>query len=91
MHPTVAFLGGTMLIWLLIHAARRGRAWDNRRLSALILALLALVFTLGLFDVLLLAPVWIQVLHLAAADTLWTALVVLTARLVLVPVEVEQQ
>jgi cytochrome c oxidase assembly protein subunit 15 len=29
----------------------------------------------------LLAPLWVQVAHLLAADTLWASLVVLTARL----------
>jgi heme a synthase len=39
---------------------------------------------LGVF---LLAPVWLQVAHLLGADVLWAALVVLTARLTLVPAE----
>jgi cytochrome c oxidase assembly protein subunit 15 len=89
MHPTVAFLASILLIWLLIHAIRRGRYWDNRGLSALVLLLLAVVYTLGLLDVILLAPLWIQVAHLLAADTLWVALVVLTARLTLQPQEAE--
>jgi cytochrome c oxidase assembly protein subunit 15 len=45
------------------------------------------VYTLGLLDVVLLAPLWVQVTHLLAADTLWAALVVLTARLTLQPKE----
>jgi cytochrome c oxidase assembly protein subunit 15 len=89
MHPTVAFLASILLIWLLIHAVRRGRYWDNRGLSALVLALLAIVYTLGLLDVILLALLWVQVAHLLAADTLWVALVVLTARLTLQPREAE--
>jgi cytochrome c oxidase assembly protein subunit 15 len=91
MHPTVAFLASILLIWLLLHAVRRGTHWDNRGLSALVLLLLAIVYTLGLLDVILLAPLWIQVAHLLAADTLWTALVVLTARLTLQPREVESR
>ena len=67
--------------------APRGAAthWDNRGLSALVLLLLAAVYALGLLDVLLLAPLWVQVAHLLAADTLWAALVVLTARLTIEP------
>jgi cytochrome c oxidase assembly protein subunit 15 len=87
MHPAVAFLASILLIWLLIHAVRRGRHWDNRGLSALVLLLLAIVYSLGLLDVILLAPLWIQVAHLLAADSLWVALVVLTARLTLQPRE----
>jgi heme a synthase len=87
MHPTVAFLSSIVLIWLLIRAVRRKVLWDNRSLSALVLFLLAAVYVLGLLDVVLLAPLWVQVAHLLAADTLWAALVVLTARLTLQPKE----
>ena len=89
MHPTVAFLSSIVLIWLLIRAVRRKVLWDNRSLSALVLFLLAAVYVLGLLDVVLLAPLWVQVAHLLAADTLWAALVVLTARLTLQPKEAE--
>ena len=88
-HPGIAFAASFFLIWLLVRAARRGKQeeghWDNRSLSAIILLLLAAVYTLGLLDVLLLAPLWVQVSHLLAADTLWAALVVLTARLTIEP------
>ena len=85
MHPTVAFVASIFLIWLLVRAAQRKTHWDNRALSALILLLLAGVYALGLTDVLLLAPLSVQVAHLLAADTLWAALVVLTARLTIEP------
>src|ERR1017187_6527836 len=85
--PTVAFCASIFLIWLLVRAAQRSSAWDNRRLSALVLLLLAMVYTLGVLDVVLLAPLWLQVAHLLAADTLWAALVVLTARLTIQPRE----
>jgi cytochrome c oxidase assembly protein subunit 15 len=61
--------------------------WDNRGLSALVLVLLAAQYVLGVLDVFLLAPLWLQVAHLLGADVLWVALVVLTARLTLVPEE----
>jgi len=84
-HPGVAFAASFFLIWLLVRAARHKTHWDNRGLSALVLLLLASVYALGLLDVLLLAPLWVQVAHLLAADTLWAALVVLTARLTIEP------
>jgi len=85
-HPTVAILASIFLIWVLIRASRRGGPWDNRRLSAIVVGLLAVQYVLGALDVWLLAPVWMQVVHLLGADVLWTALVVLTARLTLQPV-----
>jgi cytochrome c oxidase assembly protein subunit 15 len=87
MHPTVAVFAGIFLIWLLVRAGRNKTPWDNRRLSAFIVALLAVVYTLGVLDVALLAPLWIQVAHLLAADALWASLVVLTARLTIQPRE----
>jgi cytochrome c oxidase assembly protein subunit 15 len=86
-HPTVAFVSSIFLIWILVRAAQRSAHWDNRGLSALVLVLLAAQYVLGVLDVFLLAPLWLQVAHLLGADVLWVALVVLTARLTLVPKE----
>jgi cytochrome c oxidase assembly protein subunit 15 len=44
-----------------------------------VLGLLALQFALGIADVLLLAPAWMQLLHLLGADLYWVALVILAA------------
>jgi len=84
-HPTIAFLASIFLIWLLVRAARRTAYWDNRALSALVLLLLAAQYILGVLDVVLLAPTWLQIAHLLGADVLWAALVVLTARITLQP------
>jgi heme a synthase len=86
-HPTIAFLASIFLIWILVRAAQRTTHWDNRGLSALVLILLAAQYVLGVLDVVLLAPVWLQIAHLLGADVLWAALVVLTARLTLQPQE----
>ena len=86
-HPTVAFAACVFLIWLLVRAAQRRAHWDNRGLSALVLILLAAQYALGVLDVVLLAPVWLQIVHLLGADLLWSALVVLAARITLEPVE----
>ena len=90
-HPTVAIVASIFVIWLLIRAVRRVGPWDNRKLSALVVGLLVVQYVLGALDVWLLAPVWMQVVHLLGADVLWTALVVLTARLTLLPSRVPIQ
>ncbi len=82
-HPTLAILAGVFLIWLAVKATQRKTHGDNRGLSALVLILLVLQYGLGTLDVVLLAPLWLQVLHLLGADVLWSALVVLVARLTL--------
>jgi cytochrome c oxidase assembly protein subunit 15 len=52
--------------------------WRARnRIAAIVTALLALQLVLGIGDVLLLAPQWMQVLHLLGADLFWIALVIL--------------
>ena len=86
-HPAIAFLACLFLIWLLMRAASRHSQWNNRSLSAIVLVLLALQYVLGIFDVIWLAPTWLQVLHLLGADSLWTALIVLTARVTLQSLE----
>ena len=86
-HPIVAILAGVFLIWLLGRAAQPRAHWDNRGLSALVLVLLVCQYVLGVLDVTLLAPVWLQVVHLLGADVLWAALVVLAARIALDPLE----
>ncbi len=86
-HPAFAFLASVFLIWLVVRASRQSAQGDNRGLSALVLLLLAAQYVLGLLDVLLLAPVWLQIVHLLGADLLWSALVVLTARVALEPVK----
>jgi cytochrome c oxidase assembly protein subunit 15 len=86
-HPTIAFLASIFLIWLVVRAAQRGAHWDNRVISAVLLLLLAAQYVLGVLDVVLLAPVALQILHLLGADAFWAVLVVLTARLTIQPKE----
>ena len=86
-HPIVAVLAGVFLIWLLVRAGQHRTYWDNRGLSALVLVLLVCQYVLGVLDVTLLAPVWLQIAHLLGADVLWAALVVLAARIALEPAE----
>lgn len=89
-HPAIAALAAIFVIWLLVRAGRRsipGGGEANRPLSLAILAFLAAQYILGVLDIWLLAPTWMQVAHLLGADALWVALVVLAARLTLVPAQ----
>jgi cytochrome c oxidase assembly protein subunit 15 len=57
--------------------------WRVRgRIATVVATLLALQFVLGIGDVLLLAPQWMQILHLLGADLFWIALVVLASRVI---------
>jgi len=84
-HPTIAVLASVFFLWLIARAMDRSAYWNNRPLAVLVLVLLGVQYTLGVMNVLLLAPVWMQVTHLLGADLLWTALIVLAARLTLEP------
>jgi heme a synthase len=74
-HPASAVVAAGFVIWLVVQAKRAGAG----RLAGLVLALLGFQFALGVADVLLLAPVWMQILHLLGADLYWVALVLLAA------------
>ena len=77
LHPLTAVIAGLFICWLLMRSFARP---SERKLALLVLGLLVLQFALGLADVTLLAPVWLQIVHLLGADLLWIALVVLAAR-----------
>ena len=81
LHPLTAVIAGLFICWLLLRSIARP---SERKLALLVLGLLLLQFALGLADVTLLAPVWLQILHLLGADLLWIALVVLAARVCVV-------
>ena len=83
LHPTMGLIAGAFICWLIFQSAWRGR---NRPLAMSVVGLLALQYALGFTDLALLAPTWMQVVHLLGADTLWIALVVLAARLCIVPI-----
>jgi cytochrome c oxidase assembly protein subunit 15 len=73
------------VIWLI----GRSRQADPHRLpeqepgrtflARLVVLLLVLQFVLGIADVLLLAPAWMQLVHLLGADLYWVALLLLAA------------
>lgn len=68
-HPILAAVTGLYLAWLAPRYARHGGR--VARLSAGIVWLVGIQLALGLVNVVLLAPVWMQLVHLAAADVLW--------------------
>ena len=74
-HPVSAVVAAVFVLWLVGQARRAGAG----RLAGAALGLLGFQFALGLADVLLLAPVWMQILHLLGADLYWIALVTLAA------------
>jgi cytochrome c oxidase assembly protein subunit 15 len=79
LHPFAAISAGALAL-LAARAALRARPTEEVRGAAVALAaLVAIEIAAGAANVLLLAPVWLQLVHLLVADLLWIALVLLAA------------
>lgn len=79
LHPFVAVAAGALLL-VVSRAALRARPDAPVRRAALAIAgLVAVEVAAGSANVLLLAPVWLQLVHLLVADLLWLSAVLLAA------------
>jgi cytochrome c oxidase assembly protein subunit 15 len=76
-HPAAVLIGSCCVVWAVSQRVAARKRWDQ--LSMAVIGLLLAQFALGIADVLLLAPTWMQLLHLLGADLYWVALVVLAA------------
>jgi len=74
-HPMLAVLAGVYLAALAAPEYRARRSPRLRALSGWLLALVLTELLAGGISVLLGAPVWMQLIHLLAADLVWIALV----------------
>ncbi len=75
-HPVVAVLGGLVLIAAAIVALRSDRA-PASRMGTAVAALVFIQLAAGALNIALLAPVWMQIVHLLLADLLWVGLVLM--------------
>ena len=73
-HPASAVVAAGFVIWLLVRTRGTVRGW--------LVGLLTLQFVLGIADVLLLAPTWMQIVHLLGADVYWVTLVAVATAVV---------
>jgi len=76
-HPLSVAVASVIVILMVA----QGRRIGARQAGNFVLALLGAQIVLGLLDVVLLAPIWMQIMHLLGADLYWIALVVLSAKL----------
>jgi cytochrome c oxidase assembly protein subunit 15 len=78
LHPVIAVGAAVLMLWI---APGLGRAGGERGALAAraVVGLTLLQLGLGLLNVYLLAPVWLQLLHLLTADAIWIAFIVLSA------------
>lgn len=79
LHPFIAVVAGSyMLLAAGLSNFLRPQRW-TRRFSIAVASLMLLQFAVGLLNVTLLAPVWLQLAHLLLADLVWIAFVLLTS------------
>jgi len=78
-HPLLAVLVGIVLVAIAWVVMNRRPDPATQRWGRLLIGIFALELVLGVINVALKAPVWMQILHLLAADLLWIALILLTA------------
>jgi cytochrome c oxidase assembly protein subunit 15 len=84
MHPAASLLAGLFVVGIIWVSGSRQDP-TNRKLANWVIGLLLSQLALGALDVLLSAPDWMQIMHLLGADVYWVVLVVLTARITIVP------
>jgi heme A synthase len=78
-HPLIAITVGLYLIFVSLLLAMFRPSPRMKRFTMLLSGLFVLQLAAGLINLVLLAPVWMQLLHLLLADSVWIALVLLTA------------
>lgn len=86
-HPLLAVLVGIVLAGIAWVVMSRRPDPATQRWGRMLIGIFALELVLGVINVALKAPVWMQVVHLLAADLLWIALILLTASAFAQPTE----
>jgi heme A synthase len=78
-HPVIAVGSSVYLIWLGGMLREKRPFFPIPQLSRLLTGLIVTQMLAGTVNVLLLAPVWMQLVHLLLADSLWVVFVLLAA------------
>jgi cytochrome c oxidase assembly protein subunit 15 len=80
LHPLLAVAGSAAVVFVAARVLLATREPVSRGWAWAAAALATAQIVVGLLNVALLAPVWMQIVHLLLADALWIALVLLAAR-----------
>ncbi|HWR65740.1 MAG TPA: COX15/CtaA family protein [Bellilinea sp.] len=78
LHPVIAVTVGVYLLASVIWLRRQSVTSDQIKLTTLLLSLFAGQLVLGTLNIILLAPVWLQMVHLVVSDLIWASLVLTT-------------
>lgn len=88
-HPLIGILVAFYTVGLLTYLYGHFNGMHVRRLSILLGGLLLVQLAAGAINLVLLAPIWMQVVHLFLADMVWISYVLLTAAVLSVEHEKE--
>jgi len=78
-HPIIAILVGVYTLGLVRFIYRGLIKSTGRKLSLVLGGLVLTQLTAGVLNILLLAPIWMQLVHLLLADSVWISYVLLSA------------
>jgi heme A synthase len=78
-HPVIAITVGLYLLWLAFYVTSTTPNATARRFAWLTAGLVVAQWTAGFVNVILLAPAWMQLVHLLLADAIWVSLVLWAA------------
>ena len=79
-HPILAVLAALFLLGLANNLHTEKASADVRKWSAALGVLVIAQVVVGIVNIMLAAPTWLQLAHLTVADLMWIVLVLLTAR-----------
>jgi len=78
-HPLIALLVGTYILFLVIKLLNSKTDAFSIKLRRFLVLLIIIQWSAGIINILLLAPVPMQIIHLFIADIIWITLVLLSA------------
>ena len=78
LHPVIAVAVGLYIVLFMRILQLRGSRMDLNTLGWIVSTLVFIQWLAGVVNLLMLAPVWMQILHLLLADLLWILLIIFT-------------
>lgn len=78
LHPVIAVAVGLYIVLFMRILQLRGSRMDLNTLGWIVSTLVLIQWLAGVVNLLMLAPVWMQILHLLLADLLWILLIIFT-------------
>jgi heme A synthase len=76
-HPIIAILVGVFSLYFVRHVYQQSKDQTTQRLSLIVGGLILAQWVAGITNVFLLAPIFMQVIHLLLADSVWVSFVIL--------------